>query len=163
MPGSVQKPLGATLPRGRFIVGRCAATALTIVALACFAGVSGCNRGPAGLVPVSGKLTLDGGAWPKAGQINFSPVKAEKGHPILPAMARINEDGTFEIKTEAAPGLVPGQYNAAILCWLESPDDRGGGKSAVADLYRSPLTSGLKVDVPEGSPPIKLNWDIKSK
>lgn len=163
MPDSVENPLGTTLPRRKFVVCRRATAALIVTALACLATVSGCNRGPAGIVPVSGKLTLDGGAWPKAGQINFSVAKAEAGHPVLPAMARINEDGTFEIKTSAAPGLVPGHYNAAVLCWLESPDDYHGGKSAVANRYRSPLTSDLKVDVPEGSPPIHLTWDIKSK
>ena len=40
---------------------------------------------------MSGKLTLDGKAWPKYGQINFSPAKPAEGRPNLPAMARIND------------------------------------------------------------------------
>jgi hypothetical protein len=142
---------------------RSPAATLAVLALAAGVGLMGCNRGPAGLVPVSGKLTYDGGAWPKAGQINFSPVKPLPGHPVLPAMARLNEDGSFAIQTPSAPGLVPGEYNVAIQCWLEPPEDRRAGRSAVPNRYNSPQTSGLKVAVPEGSGPIVLNWDIPSK
>jgi hypothetical protein len=136
---------------------------LAIVTLACSIGLSGCNRAPAGLVPVSGKLTLDGHAWAKSGQINFSPAKPTPGHPVMPNMARLNEDGTFAILNSVAPGLMPGEYIATIRCWEKAPDDRHAGKSAVAERYGSPQTSGLKVTVPEGSGPIVVNWDIKSK
>jgi len=123
----------------------------------------GCNRSPAGLVPVSGKLTLDGHAWSKSGQINFSPSKPTPGHPVMPNMARVNEDGTFAILNPVAPGLMPGEYSATIRCWENAPDDRHAGKSAIAERYGSPQTSGLTVTVPEGSGPIAVNWDIKSK
>jgi hypothetical protein len=136
--------------------------AAVLLPLACL-GLTGCNKGPAGLVPVSGKLTLDGKGWPKYGQINFSPVKTVEGHPVLPAMARINDDGTFAILTPAAPGLVPGEYNIAIRCMLEASDERHAGKSAIPERYGNPRTSGLKVTVAEGSQPIVLNLDLKSK
>ena len=58
---------------------------------------------------------------------------------------------------------MPGEYTVAILCWQDAPDEKHAGKSAIAERYRTPMTSGLKVDVPEGSPPIQLAWDIKSK
>jgi hypothetical protein len=150
---TVRKKTGALRP---------AACLAWVALLACIA-VTGCNRGPAGLVEVSGKLTLDNGPWPKQGQISFSPVKAAAGHPILVGMARVNADGSFSIQTPSSPGLVPGEYNAAVLCWLEAPDDNRAGKSAVAERYQHPQTSGLNVTVPEGSAPIRLNWDIKSK
>ena len=142
---------------------RVAFSVCAILALVACAGLSGCNRSPAGIVPVSGKLTLDSSPWPKQGQISFASVKPAPGHPVLPAVAKIDPDGSFAIKTTAAPGLVPGEYNVAIQCWQEAPDEKHAGKSAIADRYRRPQTSKLTVTVPEGSPPIYLNWDIKSK
>jgi hypothetical protein len=130
------------------------------------AGLSGCNNQPAGIVSVGGKLTLDGKPWPKNGAITFSCLKPLPGHPNLPATARINEDGSFTVKTSIAPGLVPGEYGAAILCWDEAPTEKKEGRSLVAARYRSAATSGLKVTVDEGSKPIFLSgneWDIKSK
>jgi hypothetical protein len=126
-------------------------------------GLTGCNHGPAGLVPVSGKLTLDGGAWPKRGRISFSPVKPTPGHPVLPAMAPVNDDGSFTIKTPDAPGLVPGEYNVAIICNKETGDGKHEGRSAIPDRYCHPQTSGLKATVPEGSGPIVLKFDLTSK
>ena len=134
-----------------------------ILPLLAAAGLGGCNRGPAGLVPVSGKLTLDGGPWPKQGVISFAPLNPAPGHPVLPGVAKIEPDGSFAIKTEVAPGLVPGEYLVAVQCWLDAPDEKREGKSAIAERYRNPQTSELKVSVPEGSGPIKLSWDIKSK
>jgi hypothetical protein len=138
-----------------------AAIALVIL-LGCFAW-SGCNRGIPGLVKVTGKLTYDGGPWSKKGQVLFSPVKAAGDRPLLPAMAHLNEDGTFTVRSSTSNGMMPGEYNAVIRCWLVAPDDRHAGKSAVPQRYGSPLTSELKVTVPEGSKPIFVNWDIKSK
>ena len=143
--------------------GRKSAVSIAVLTLLACIGLSGCNRGPAGLVPVSGKLTLDSKAWPKSGQINFSPVKPAEGHPVLPAMARIKEDGTFEILTPDAPGLLPGDYNVAVTCMKEAGDDRHAGKSAIPGRYSSPRTSGLKVTIAEGSKPVVLNLDLKSK
>jgi hypothetical protein len=134
-----------------------------LVALLTCLGLSGCNKGPAGLVPVSGKLTLDGKAWPRFGQINFSPVKPAEGHPVLPAMARVNDDGSFTILTPDAPGLLPGEYNIAVRCMLEARDERHRGKSAIPERYGSPQTSGLKVTIAEGSKPVVLNLDLQSK
>jgi hypothetical protein len=147
--------------RGRCFGRKSAAYLAALLLLACI-GLGGCNNGPAGLVPVSGKLTLDGKAWPKFGQINFSPVKPIEGHPVLPAMARVNDDGTFAILTPAAPGLVPGEYNVAITCMKEAGDERHAGKSAIPEHFGSPRTSGLKVTIAEGSKPVVLNLDLKS-
>ena len=151
-----------TRRRGRWF-GRKSAVSLAVLLLLTCVGLGGCNNGPAGLVPVSGKLTLDGKAWPKFGQINFSPVKPIEGHPVLPAMARVNDDGTFAILTPSAPGLVPGEYNVAITCMKEAADERHAGKSAIPDRYGSPRTSGLKVSIAEGSKPVVLNLDLQSK
>ncbi len=130
--------------------GRSATARLAVLGLLAGVGMTGCNRGPAGLVAVSGKLTLDGHAWAKTGQINFSPVKPAPGHPILPAMARVNQDGSFAILTPAAPGLMPGEYSAAVRCWETSPDDRHAGKSAIPRALRQSADQRVECNGPRG-------------
>ncbi len=85
---------------------------------------------------------------------------------MLPASARVNEDGSFTITTAIAPGLVPGEYGVAVSCWKEAGDERHPGQSAIAQRYRSAMTSGLTVKIAEGSGAVVLSgkdWDIKSK
>jgi hypothetical protein len=150
---------------------RGAKTVLAIFAVAGFLVVGGCNHGISGLVLVSGKLTSDGGPWPKRGSahsswsITFSCTKKEGSHPTLPAEAHIDEDGSFVVQTSDSKGMMPGEYVASIRCWIDDPsEDRSNkGKCAVAELYRRSQTSPLKVTIPEGSGPVVLNWDIPSK
>ncbi|MGO9108795.1 MAG: hypothetical protein ACLP9L_06140, partial [Thermoguttaceae bacterium] len=106
--------------------------------------VDGCNRGISGLVPVSGKLTYNGGPWPKTGSINFSPLPVE-GKKLLPAMAHVEKDGAFVVKSADSLGLRPGEYLVTIRCWLETPSDNESGKSALPERYSSPNTSKLKL------------------
>jgi hypothetical protein len=156
---------------GKTVAGRYAKAILAISALLGVIVVSGCSRGIPGLVPVSGKLTSDGGPWPKRGSahsawsITFSCTKKVGDHPTLPAEAHLNEDGSFVVQSSSSMGMVPGEYVASIRCWLEDPAEDGTnkGKSAVAEQYRRTQTSPLKVSVPEGSGPIVLDWDIPSK
>jgi hypothetical protein len=156
---------------GKTAAGRYAKAILAISALVGVIVVSGCNHGITGLVPVSGKLTSDGGPWPKkvsghsAWSITFSCTKKAGDHPTLPAEAHLNEDGSFVVQTSSSMGMAPGEYVASIRCWVEDPSEDGTnkGKNAVAERYRRPQTSPLKVSVPEGSEPIVLNWDIPSK
>ena len=142
--------------------GRRVTATLAIVALVASFALGGCNRVP-GLVSVSGKLTYDGGPWPKKGEIIFSPVAKTGDHPQLPAMAHVMDDGSFVAQTADSKGMMPGEYNTVIRCWLEPADEHHAGKSAIPERYGRPLTSGLKLTVPEGSPPMVVDWDIKSK
>ena len=124
---SVTTPFSRQLAVGRHITA-------TLAILAFLGGVtlSGCNRGISGLVPVSGKLTYNGGPWPKKGSINFGPVPVE-GKKLLPAMAHIEEDGSFVVKSADSLGMRPGEYLVTIRCWLEGPGDERKGKSALPE------------------------------
>lgn len=144
-------------------IARRTAAAALVLALVGSLALTGCDRTFKGLVPMSGKLTRDGGKWPKKGTLFFGPLKSANNRPALPATAVINDDGTFEAQCSDSKGLMPGEYGVAIRCWLESPDEHRQGKSAVADKYGSAATSGLKVTVPEGGPAVVVNWDISSK
>jgi hypothetical protein len=131
-----------------------------VALLVCFAA-GGCDHGIPGLVSVSGKLTYAGGKWPKTGEILFS--RDQGAGKVLPAMAKINEDGTFVVMSSNSTGIAPGDYTAVIRCWLEAPNERRHeSKSAVPARYSSAQTSPLKLKVPESSPPIRLDWDVPS-
>jgi hypothetical protein len=152
-------------PGGNAAARRGARARLAILALLGCLALGGCNRGGIpGLVSVRGKLTYAGGAWPNKGEIIFSQTNKVGTGPVLPAMAHINDDGTFEVQTSDAMGMMPGEYAAIIRCWLDAPGEGGRkGKSAIPQRFGSPQTSGLTVTVPENSGPITLTWDIPSK
>jgi hypothetical protein len=143
--------------------GRRVRERLAILALSGCIALGGCHSGGIpGLVSVRGKLTYAGGAWPRKGEILFSQTNKVGTGPVLPAMAHINDDGTFVVQTFDAMGMTPGEYTAIIRCWLDAPGEGRKGKSAIPQRFGSPQTSGLNVTVPENSGPINLDWDIPS-
>jgi hypothetical protein len=98
----------------------------------------GCgDKGP-GLIPVTGKVTYNGGAWPTPGNINFNPVEPAAGFPRLGGTATFNTDGAFTVKSTGDKfGLVPGKYNVNVECWEELPSMEANkpGKSYVPDGF----------------------------
>jgi len=102
-------------------------------------------------VPVSGRVTLDGGAWPRRGMLFFTPIEPAEGYPRRPATADFAEDGAFRATSfEKFDGLLPGSYSVNIECW-EVPPSMGPGPpavSAVPEKYQKGATSGFRVDVP---------------
>ena len=136
-----------------------------MLVLALSAGCNGAVR-ESGLVPVSGRVTLDGGPWPKDGVITFGPVSAE--NTSRPTSATFDTSGNFTVMSfDNSPGLYPGTYNVGVECWEEPPgmNEKGKptvGKGPVPKKYRNGATSGLKLTVEAGSTP-DANFDVKSK
>ncbi len=121
--------------------------------------LSGCcgssDRPPT--VPVSGKITFDGGPCPKAGAIAFSPIEVADGMPRRPGSGNFDTDGVFEVTSwEKGDGLVPGRYTMRIACWKRPPLGDGNPPiSYVARDYRPP-----EVEVPLKGGPIVLDLDV---
>jgi hypothetical protein len=136
--------------------------------------LSGCGGSvtEGGLVPVRGRITLDGGPWPKPGQITFIPVKSSDGAAgaTRSAIASFDTDGRFEVAGGygGAQGLHPGDYWIAVECLEAEPEmPLPGKKAAEPKNYappkaRSPETSGLTLKV-EADKPVDANFDVKSK
>ncbi|MDZ7615671.1 MAG: hypothetical protein U1E05_01630 [Patescibacteria group bacterium] len=89
------------------------------------AGV-GCRGNYPATVPVHGRITCNGGAWPGGGNIYFLPEKPADAHGHHPGMASFGPDGTFSAQTfVAGDGLGPGTYVVRIECWKVQPQMGG--------------------------------------
>lgn len=133
----------------------------TLVVTACL----GCDNGPQ-TVPVSGRVTLDGGPWPRRGMLFFAPSEPAEGFPRRPGTADFNEDGEFEASSfKTGDGLLPGKYVVNVECW-EVPPSMGAGppaKTAVPAGQENGADCGRTIEVPAGSSPIRdLVFDIRT-
>lgn len=115
------------------------------------------------IVPVEGRVTLEGEGWGRAGLIYFAPLEPAPGFPRMPGMGDVNQDGTYFATTQPDRiGLVPGKYRISVEIW-EVPPTMGGppSKSYVPNQYRSAATSGLELDIPaDATGTIEFNVDI---
>ena len=127
---------------------------------------TGCRSNPPQVVPVSGVVTLDG--KPLAGAaITFEPVAGG-----VFGCGSTNEKGEFTLGTFTdTDGALSGVHRISITPDIISPpamgrtpggeeglDRRGesnrGAKSRIPEKYASIDTSGLRVDVKKGMPPV---------
>jgi hypothetical protein len=106
---------------------------------------------------VSGVVTLDGTPVHR-GTVSFHPVA-----PGPAAYARIEDDGSYEVRTGREEGLPPGDYQVTVIS-SEPPTisqtATGGpppaGKPITPLWYRTKDTSGLKFTVASGHNDINL-------
>jgi hypothetical protein len=128
------------------------------------AALVGCGGSGAETIPVKGVVTLGGGPWPTGGTITFSPV-ASSG-PLRPAAGAFKPDGTFVVTSfKPGDGLTPGKYEISVECWAALPEMSptgapSPGKSAVPEKFRSGKTSGWVLEVPVGSGPLEVKYDV---
>jgi hypothetical protein len=109
-----------------------------------------------------GMVTLDGNPVPR-GTVTFYPSA-----PGPSAYARIEEDGSYFVRTGREEGLPAGDYEVTVIA-NELPSvmqtAQGGpppaGKPITPLWYRTKQTSGLKFKIEPGSNAINL--DLKSQ
>jgi len=121
------------------------------VAIAC----SGCGDEGAELLPVNGKVILDGEPLTIGNVITMPP--AGRG-----ANGAIQSDGSFTLRTGDQVGAVPGTHKVGVVAY-EAPANAGPeaeqGKPLVPQRYAAPESSGLTIDVKsdgENSPVLEL-------
>ena len=125
------------------LVGKRIATALCLVILL----ISGCAEMPA---TVSGTVNIDGQPLPK-GKLRFIPT-AGGAH----AIATIQPDGTFAVKTATRQGVEPGTYQVRISAFSQVPgptmSEAQIDKLRLVPLkYWSETTSGLEFGIVKGA------------
>jgi hypothetical protein len=138
--------------------------AVLLIAVGSLLFGGGCGQNTPKMMPVRGKLTFEGGAWPKPGKMIFSPLKSEPGFPCKPGIATFNTDGEFSAKTDDYEGLIPGEYRIAVMCWKIAPISTRPGVGYIDDKFTGFGSSGLTLKVdPNQSGPVIWNCDFPRK
>lgn len=125
---------------------------------------AGC--GPTGpkTVPVSGKVTLDGGTVPGPGFIYFT---TEGGGESVsrPGTAEFAADGSYRAKTFTdGDGLLPGKYLLRVDCWKTAPNMEGKPvASFLPPKYQDASKSNLELTVKPDDKSVTFDIDLKGK
>ena len=133
--------------------------------------LGGCGGGDAvesGLVPVKGRVTRDGGAWPSSGAIYFMPKDSTKASPM--GVGTFDTSGNFDSVEGGyggAKGLHPGFYWISIQCKegdeeMPIPGKPDTVKNHVPKKYQNPETSGFTLEVEQGKPAV-ANFNVLTK
>jgi hypothetical protein len=117
------------------------ASGLTVVFLAL---LTGCPSSNEQLTPVKGKVTYKGAPLP-GGTIVFIPDPSRGTHGRL-AVAEIQTDGTFSLKTDGTLGAVPGWHKVTVAS-VQAAAPGQVPLSLVPVKYRDPQQSGLSYEV----------------
>jgi hypothetical protein len=121
----------------------------------------GCGSDAQKTVPVQGKVTLAGGAWPKSGMVTFTPTSSAEGFPKKPGIGQFETDGSFVVESDQKKGLYPGEYRIAVICWETPPTHEARGKAYTPKNFTQPALSGLTLKIEPGqSGPVVWEHDF---
>lgn len=121
------------------------------------AAVAGCGGNPA---TVEGILTLDGTALPNA-TVAFYPEL-----PGAVAYGVSNAEGRYRLKSGATrEGLQPGCYQVTVFAipLLEGKDQPNAGPLLTPEVYASPSTTPLRLEVLPGRNDLPLPLSSSAK
>ena len=123
-------------------------TLLLVIGLSVVFVSSGCKKSP--YVPVTGKVSLDGGPLEEA-MVTYIPKNSAEG---VTASSYTNAQGVYTLQTsgggEAGTGTKPGDYTVTVKktiekwdgkTWIESP-----GFPKVKDTYAQDVTHKIYAD-----------------
>ena len=132
-------------------------------ALLVLAAAAGCG-GKRTIVPVSGRVTLEGAAVAQV-RIAFMPTESGEGSPIRPASSGLDSDGRYKLSTfEPGDGAIPGEYDVVIVSITSGPTMQNPTAPEVWGIprhYGRPGQSGLSVTVPDQRAAVTFDFDLK--
>lgn len=136
---------------------------LRLTVLLSIASIVGCGGGGLPMVPVSGKVTLDGAAPPNSGNLSFISMQSDPGLPQRDGSCRFETDGLFVVTSfEKGDGLLPGKYRVEASCYKYQPDY--SKKDPFADATAvDPSYEPIELSVEKGTPIRDLVIDIPLK
>jgi len=122
--------------------------------------LAGCNKSGDALVPVSGRVLVDG--KPAAGAaIVFHPVEAGNGtHPV----GQTDANGEFRLTTiSSGDGAAPGEYRVTLTRYVSAPGKRGvegeesPARNLIPDKYARTESTPLSATIrPGGNDPVLI-------
>jgi hypothetical protein len=123
----------------------------------------GCSDNGIRTIPVHGRITYDGGEWPAAGVLYFTPL-VSTGSTMRPGIAKFDKDGGFTAQTfVSGDGLIPGEYRIKVECWENPPTLAPGAppaKSYVPQEIQLGTAEGWKVEVPPSDNVVELSLNV---
>jgi len=129
---------------------------VTTVAAACM----GCGKSGRGIVPVEGKVTLDGTPMPGV-YVFFDQPDAQRNVAFI---GQTDEQGHFELRQagENATGATPGAYRVTLSTAVVKPGSPDGTPTPAEKVPPKYAGGKLKFDVP-ASGSKDANFELKSK
>lgn len=114
-------------------------------------------------VPVSGKVTFDGGPPPHDGTMSFISVGPSEGLPQRDGNARFGVDGAFSVTSyREGDGLLPGTYQVQVNCYKHDPDYGNADPFEEASAI-SPDYQPMEITIEKGKPVSNLLVDVLGK
>lgn len=121
----------------------------------------GCGGSGPTLLPVHGKVTIDGKAA-KEGGVTFRSVQNQ----MLQLVGAIRPDGTYMMLHNRDEGAPPGEYIVTVLVTetAMTPEGKYTGlpKTVSNRKFADPRTTPLKVEVKEGAAPEAYDLSVSS-
>lgn len=117
-------------------------------------------------VPVSGRVTFDGGPPPALGSITFMPRSGSSpaGLPAKPGSAQFDAEGRFWATSfKERDGLLPGTYGVSISCVKDYQNLNVNPDAVAVQDYVPQDYRPSDLVVKEGSEPIEVTFDVPPK
>jgi hypothetical protein len=129
---------------------------LLLVFSGCF--IAGCGSS-AKLMPVEGKVTLDGKPLP-AGHVTLIADATKGNQSAMRLSGIVNKDGMYRIESERGRGAPIGAYKVIVFQGLPMP----GIETSVTipEKYQNEETTDLQVEVTQKSAPGAHNLQLKT-
>jgi len=115
------------------------------------------------LVPVKGRITLDGKPVPK-GDIWFVPDLDKGAKHTEYSMSKLDSDGRYELTTLTKPGVPRGWYKVVVYATQTEPPASPHGWTPdwiVPVKYTTAQTTDLTAEVAASSEPLVLDFDLQ--
>ena len=125
--------------------------------------VVGCGSPSENLVPVGGRITLDGQPMPRASISLRADGATSVGHQPT---GMIKQPGEYVIYTNGRPGAPPGSYRVVVFATEEASTTQGAApglpKSLIPSAYNQPDATPLRLVVSPQASPASYNLELKS-
>lgn len=110
-------------------------------------------------IPVAGKITYGGGAWPKPARATFACEEAAPGFEVHPADVELKTDGSFQVS------LVPGKYVVNLECWEVEPtmENPAAAVSYLPLTHSSGAQGGIRFEVKPTDSKVEFNFDVPKR
>lgn len=123
--------------------------------------LAGCGGGGEKLIPVEGKVTVDGQPL-TTGTVIFHPDTAKGNATMHEPRGELDQTGTYKIAVgTTTTGAPPGWYKVYVYAAVKTnPQDPYSPEKWLVDpKYGDAATSGLAVEVKDGAP--SGHYDLK--